>query len=81
MEDKQIRFRDTWFVQAGIGIIPLSALPLTAVFLAGLMFHRNIEVGPMFLWFLLGAAFGCLALMFGIAGVVVQKLLGRVPPR
>jgi len=79
MENKQIRLRDIWFVQAGVGIIVLSS-PFTAVVLADLIFHRNIEVGPTFLWFLLGAAFGCLSLMFGIAGVVVQKLSRKVPP-
>jgi len=80
MENRQIRLRDIWFVQAGVGIIVLSASPFTAVVLAGLIFHRNIEVGPTFLWFLLGAAFGCFSLMFGIAGVVVQKLSRKVPP-
>jgi hypothetical protein len=80
MENKQIRFRDSWFIRAGLGIIVLSALPFTAVAFAGLIFHRNVEVGPTFLWFLLGAAFGFLAIMLGIAGLIVRRLSRKAPP-
>jgi hypothetical protein len=81
MENKQIRFRDSWFVKAGIGTIVLSGLPFTAVALTALVFHRNIEMGPTFLWLLLGAVFGSLAVMLGTAGVIVQRLSRKVPPR
>jgi len=81
MENKQVRFRDSWFVKAGIGTVVLSGLPFTAVVLAGLVFQRNIEMGPTFLWFLAGGAFGFLAIMLGIAGVIVRRRSGRVPPK
>jgi hypothetical protein len=81
MENKQVRFRDAWFIRAGLGIIALSGFPFTSVALAGLIFRKNIEVGPTFLWFLLGAAFGFLAVMLGTAGVIVRRLSRKAPPR
>ena len=81
MENKQVRFRDAWFIRAGLGIIVLSAFPFTAVALAGLLFRKNIEVGPTFLWFLLGAVFGFLAIMLGITGVIVRRRSSKVPPK
>jgi hypothetical protein len=35
MKNTQIRFRDSWFIKVGVGIILLSASPLAAVILVG----------------------------------------------
>ena len=71
---KTIRFRDSWFIQVGLGIALLSSLPFASVLLVSLVTHKDIEVGPTFLWLMLGAGFGCFAIVLGFVGVLVQKL-------
>jgi len=73
MENKQIRFRDSWFIRAGFGIAVLSTMPLALVTLLGLLFHKNIEVGPTFLWLVLGCGFGFLCMGLGLVGLLVQR--------
>jgi hypothetical protein len=72
MENKQIRFRDSWFIRAGLGIAVLSAVPLTLVILLGLLFDNN-EVGPTFLWLVLGCGLGFLCMGLGLVGVLVRR--------
>ena len=71
--NKQIRFRDSWFIRGGFGIAVLSTTPLTLVMLLGLLFHKHIEVGPTFLWLVLGCGFGFLCMGLGLVGVLVQR--------
>ena len=73
MENKQIRFRDSWFIRAGFGIAALSTIPLALVILLGLLSNRNIEVGPTFLWLVLGCGLGFLCMVLGLVGVLVQR--------
>ena len=72
MENTQIKFRNSWFIQAGIGIIALSALPFLAVILVSLFAQREVEMGPTFLWLILGAGFGCLTVVLGVVGVLPE---------
>lgn len=71
---KALRFRDSWFIQAGLGIALLSALPFASALLVSLVTHKDIEVGPTFLWLMLGAGFGCVAIVLGFVGALVNKL-------
>ena len=73
VENEQIRFRDSWFIRAGFGIAVLSSMPFTLLILLGLISDRNTEVGPTFLWLLLGCALGLLCMGLGLVGVLVQR--------
>ena len=68
------RFRDSWFVQAGTGIVALSAVPFGLVILIGLVLRKNTEVGPTFLWLVLGAGFGFLCVVLGCLGVLKRRM-------
>ena len=52
----------------------MSALPFASVLLVSLVTHKDTEVGPTFLWLVLGAGFGCVAIVLGLVGVLVKKL-------
>jgi hypothetical protein len=73
-ENKQIRFRDSWFIRAGFVIAALSTMPLALVMLFGSLSNNNIEVGPTFLWLVLGRGLGFLCMGLGLVGVLVQRV-------
>jgi hypothetical protein len=68
--EKVIRFRNSWFIQAGIGMIVLFGMPFGLVIFVGLVLHKRLEVGPTFLWFVLGFGFGLLCTGLGFLGVL-----------
>lgn len=78
---KTLRFRDSWFIRAGFGITLLSALPFASVLLVSFSTHKDIEVGPTGLWLILGAGFGCLAIILGFGGVLIKKLSKHRHPK
>lgn len=67
------RFRDSWFVQAGIGIAAVSVLPLVVVSLSGLIAGREFGVGPTGILALLGVTLGFLSVVLGVIGVLVRR--------
>ena len=68
-----IRFRDSWFVQAGSAIAALSVLPFIGVSLAGLIAGREFGVGPSGILALLGVTLGLLSVVLGVIGVLVRR--------
>jgi hypothetical protein len=78
---KTLRIRGSWFIQAGLGIGLLSALPFASVLLVRLTTHENIEVGPTFLWLMLGAGFGCVAIVLGFVGLLIRKVAKDGDPK
>jgi hypothetical protein len=68
-----LRFRDSWFVQAGIAIAALSVIPIVMVSLAGLISGREFEVEPTGIIALYGVAIGLLFAMLGAIGVLVRR--------
>jgi hypothetical protein len=74
---KTIRFRDSWFIKAGFGIIALSFGPFGALLAIDFVSRTDLEVGPTFLLFLLGSAFGFLCVGLGFVGVLVGRTAER----
>jgi hypothetical protein len=68
-----IRFRDSWFIRAGIAIVGISAVPLLAVTLAGLVSGKEFGAGPTGICLLTGAFLGSSLTLLGTASVIVQR--------
>lgn len=68
-----IRFRDSWFVQAGIAIAALSVLPFVVVSLAGLISGNEFGAGPTGIFGLLGVVIGICSAALGVIGVLVRR--------
>jgi hypothetical protein len=54
-------------------LLPCSCVRLTT--------HENIEVGPTFLWLMLGAGFGCVAIVLGFVGLLIRKVAKDGDPK
>jgi hypothetical protein len=68
-----LRFRDSWFVRAGIAIGATSMVPFVVVSLAGLIRGREFGVGATGILALLGVAAGLLSVTLGVIGVLVRR--------
>jgi hypothetical protein len=66
-----IPVRDPWFIKAGVGIIALSFGPFATLLAIDFVSRTDLEIGPTFLLFLLGSAFGFLCVGLGFVGVLV----------
>lgn len=67
------RFRDSWFVQAGIAIAAVSVLPFVVVSLAGLVSGKEFGAGPTGILSVLGVAIGSVSILLGVLGVLVRR--------
>ena len=76
-----MRFRDSWFIKAGIAIVAFSALPIALATFMWLVFSKDFDVGPIGIWFFLGAGLGCLWVLLGVVGVFVRKSHQRTDPK
>ena len=74
---KPIRFRDSWFVKAGIGIIALSFGPFGSLLAVALVLRRDLAVGPTGLVLLLGTLMGTFSIALGMVGVLVRRAAKR----
>jgi hypothetical protein len=70
---KSIRFRNSWFVRAGLAIFAISAVPLTVLVAVGFTTGKEFEAGPTGILFLCGVVIGLCSVVLGGTGVLVQR--------
>ena len=71
--EKTIRFRESWFIRAGLGIALISAVPFALVGLTSVMSRKDIGAGATAIYLFVGAAMGLLFIVLGIVSVILQR--------